>query len=458
MEEWLSGMPTEALGGINPVGIAFTLLMGIVFILSPRRYAFLPVVFLTCYMTMGDAVVIAGCHFTMIRIFILFGWARLVIRREVRILKLNSIDRVILWWTCASFVTYVLLWRDFDAIIYELGQSYNTIGFYFLFRFLVRDLDDIVRIFKITALSIVPLAVSMVLEKRSGMNPFAAFGGVPAVTLVRDGVLRCQGPFAHPILAGTFGATLLPFFVALWRRGFRNKLLSFIGIASSALITVTSGSSGPVLTSLAALVALCLWPIRKQMRVLRWGIVCGIGTLAIFMKAPIWFVLARIDIFSGSTGYHRAYLIDRALANLSDWWLVGTKSTVLWADPDQHLFDVTNQYLVLGSRGGVITMMLFIWIIVRCFRAVGLSLRAAELRESRYRQFTVWALGAALFAHTITYLSVSYFDQNIVNWYLLLAMISSVNGSLVTAPRRSRATTAEPYTGVEVSSQSRFAT
>ena len=44
-----------------------------------------------------------------------------------------------------------------------------------------------------------------------------------------------------------------------------------------------------------------------------------------------------------------------------------------------------------------------------------------------HRKLT-WAFGEALFAHAVTYISVTYFDQNFVNWYLLLAMISSVAG------------------------------
>ena len=59
---------------------------------------------------------------------------------------------------------------------------------------------------KMFALCMVGLAVLILGEKFSGRNAFAIFGGVPDVAVVRDGVIRCQGPFAHPILAGTFAA------------------------------------------------------------------------------------------------------------------------------------------------------------------------------------------------------------------------------------------------------------
>jgi hypothetical protein len=165
--------------------------------------------------------------------------------------------------------------------------------------------------------------------------------------------------------------------------------------------------------------------MRKWMRWVRWGIVALLVVLQMFMKVPVWFIMAKIDIFSGSTGYHRAYLIDRAFRNLPDWWLVGTHSTATWADPDQHLYDVTNQYITYGADGGLLTMLLFIALIVYGFRLVGKSVQLLEHKQSLSTRICIWSLGAALLSHAVSYLSVSYFDQNVISWYLLLAMMST---------------------------------
>jgi hypothetical protein len=167
------------------------------------------------------------------------------------------------------------------------------------------------------------------------------------------------------------------------------------------------------------------------------GRVFAIGLIALHlvMKAPVWFVIARIDIFSGSTGFHRAYLIDQAIAHFSDWWLLGTKSIDSWGQDQLH-GDITNEYISQGVRGGLLTMVLFILIIVVCFRIVG--------RLQAYKDLPIamrtcaWALGAALFAHVLSYLSVSYFDQNLVIWYLLLAMISSTLAASAAIRHRER--------------------
>jgi ABC-type Mn2+/Zn2+ transport system permease subunit len=47
----------------------------------------------------------------------------------------------------------------------------------------------------------------------------------------------------------------------------------------------------------------------------------------------------------------------------------------------------------------------------------------------------LWAMGAALFAHAVTFISVSYFDQNFVNWYLLLAIIGTLTGPFLVLKR-----------------------
>ena len=426
-------MPTDNITYISLLGVGFTALMCFLLLSLPRKWALVPVIILICYMTMGERVIVVGLNFTMIRILTLVGWIRILVRGELKSVRLNPIDKTLIWFAISGMAIYVLQWQTFDAVKYEFGQVYNALGMYFLFRFLVRDMDDCLRVFKIAAVFIIPLAASMVVERMTGRNAFAEFGGVSPITGIRDGVLRCQGPFAHPVLAGTFGATLFPLFVALWRsKG--HRLLSFLAILSSGAMVITSGSSGPVGTLLAGLLALGCWPHRKHMSTIRSGILVAVVGLEIVMKAHVWFLMARVGVFSGSTGHHRAYLIDRALANFADWWLLGTRSTVAW-DEYYNLFDITNQYLVYGADGGLITMLLFILVIVRCFGAVGLTVRALG-EESRELQFCVWALGAALFSHVVTFLSVSYFDQNFVNWYLLLAMISTASLSVQGVPEK----------------------
>jgi hypothetical protein len=420
-------MPVITDGGtfINGLGLGFTLVVCLLMLALPRRYALVPVIIMTCYMTMGERLMIAGANFSMIRILTLVGWVRIIVRGEIRPLRLNAIDKAMICWILSGTLFYILLWQTTEALVNRLGHSYDVIGLYFLYRFLIRGMDDLKRTVRIVAILIVPLAVSMLMEKMTGRNSFAVFGGVMEFTRLRDGALRCQGPFAHPILAGTFGATLLPWFVGLWYQGKKYRVIAGLAGVSAVIITLTSASSGPALVAVAGIVGLLAWHWRRWLRTIRWVIALGLITLHLVMKSPVWYLLARVDVFGGSTGFHRAWLIDTAVKHFSEWWLLGIKDSGVW---DPMLADVTNQYLAEGFRGGLVTMLLFILIIVLCFRAVGTVVsRSAEI-ESFSTRFTIWTFGASLFGHVLGYLSISYFDQNAVMWFLLLAMISTATG------------------------------
>jgi hypothetical protein len=436
---------TDGTTYISTLGLSFTLLMCLLMLVVPRRFALVPVIILTCYMTMGERLMIAGGNFTMIRILTMAGWMRIIFRGEVRLLKLNPIDKTVIAWTISSIVMYTLLWQTGQAFINRMGFAYDSFGLYFLFRYLVRDLNDIKRTVRILAILIVPLAAAMLAEKMTGRNIFAVFGGVMEFTRTRDGVLRCQGPFAHPILAGTFGATNIPLFIGMWLQRKKDRLPASLAIVSALVITVTSASSGPLLALIAGVVGFATWFRRHWLRAVRWAILLVLVGLHLVMKAPVWFVIARADVFGGSTGWHRAALIDAAVKHFGDWWLVGLKDTGVWSGATHLLADVTNQYIWQGVQGGLLTMVLFILIIVLCFRGIGREVRATRKTLTLPERLCIWSLGAALLAHVVNYMSITYFDQNFVNWYLLLSMISTAAGAHVFSfPRPSVASAAHP--------------
>ncbi len=406
---------------IHPVALGFTLCMGILMLFLPRRYAIIPMLFAAIFITEMQRIVILSLDFNMMKILVLFGWARIILRREIRYLSLNQIDKTIIWLTISRIAIYTLQWRTSGAFINRLGGAFNVIGMYFLFRILIRDFDDISKIIISLSIITIPLAVSMLIERSTGRNAFAIFGGVPEFTFIRAGRLRCQGSFTHPILAGTFGATLLPLFVGLLFKSEKSRPVAIIGIIAAILITYMSASSGPVLSLLAGIMGLSLWPLRNNMRSIKIGLLFMLIGLQIYMKAPVWALIMRIGVVGGSTAYHRAFLIDQFVRRFKEWWLLGTKSTAHWG---RELLDLTNYYVRTAVDGGLLTLILFIVVLVLCFRGIGKS----RLKfNDKSIQFFLWSLGSALFAHVITFFGVSYFDQIIVSWYLLLSFISTAS-------------------------------
>lgn len=415
--------------GLTPIALSFTLFMGVLTLLLPRHFVVIPLIVTACYMTLGERIVLLSLNFTILRIIILFGWLRIIIRRDITAFRLNVIDKTIIWW-----VIYGLFIRLFNAptvsdLIENSGYAYNAFGIYFLFRLYLTGLDDIITILKVTALLIVPLAISMLVEKSTGRNVFSVFGGVPEITMIRDGKLRCQGPFRHPIIAGTFGATLMPLMLGLYLKDKSDQLIAITGVISATIITVMSGSSGPLLAYLSAIVGFAMWTFRNNMRLIRWGILFAVIALHIYMKDPVWFVIARIADITGGTGWYRSQLINQAIKYFGEWWLVGTKYTAHWMATvlpiDPNMVDITNQYIWEGVSGGIVRLILFIAIIALSFKTVGLSLKALEDKLFGMK-IMIWALGVSLLAHVVSYISIIYFDQMVLFWFLLLSMISAL--------------------------------
>ena len=182
------------------------------------------------------------------------------------------------------------------------------------------------------------------------------------------------------------------------------------------------------MSAMVAIAALFMWRYRQDMRIIRWGAVFVFISLEIVMNDPAYFVLARIDLVGGSTGWHRAELIRSALHHIHEWWLGGTDYTRHWMPTgvswSQDHTDITNEYLKMGVLGGLPLMFLFIAILAKGFSFVGRILeQASNLPENS--RFMIWAFGAALFVHAVTFISVSYFDQSILFIYLTLAAIGS---------------------------------
>ncbi|MBD3343449.1 MAG: hypothetical protein GF401_00130 [Chitinivibrionales bacterium] len=389
----------------------------------------------TCYITVAQKLIIGPFDFNVFRILLGVGWIRILIRKEMVLSHITRVDKYLLLFTISNFMLYALQRNSLDTTINRLGFVYTTLGLYFLFRFLIRDIDEIHHALRTAALVIIPLAVSMLLENTTGRNRFSVFGGVPEISFVRYGEIRAQGPFRHPILAGTTGATLFPLLASLWFFTAKDRFLGLIGISASLIIIITTSSSGPLVALIASVAGMFCWFFRYRMKAVRRSIIAGLVLLQIAMNAPIYYIYAKLGSIIGGTGWHRSYLIHQSIVHLNEWWLMGVEFTGDWMPYtlDNGQADMTNQYLHYGVYSGLLTMVLFIVLIIKAYILIGTMIALAEEKGLDFPlQITIWFLGASLFSHTISFLSVSYFDQTIVFWYFLLAVISSLYSRLLT--------------------------
>jgi hypothetical protein len=406
--------------------ILFTLLAAILLFRLPRDWAALPLLVGATYMTLGQQIEIGPFHFNVIRILIAVGAVRVLVKGERICGAWKPLDRLMFWWAAWAICSSCFHKSFSETLVAHLGLVYDALGLYFLLRIFIEDIQGLSKLGKIIIILLAPVAVEMIAEHFRGRNLFAVFGGVGAESEVRNGKIRAQGPFAHSILAGTVGAVCWPMALIFWKN---HRTLAVLGLFVTCSIVLTSSSSGPIMTSAFVLLGLAFWKLRSQMQLVRWAAIFGILALDMVMKAPVYYLLARIDLTGSSTGWHRAELIHAALTHIGEWWVAGTDYTRHWMpygvpwSEDQA--DITNQYIKMGVLGGLPLMFLFIGILSCGFAAVGKALVTHRELPSD-QQFLIWSLGAILFGHAVTFLSVSYFDQSVVFFYLILGAIGSL--------------------------------
>ena len=408
---------------VHTLGLLAIAVLGLCLLFLPRKWSILPFLIMTCFVSSAQRIVIVTLDFDYLRIMVLFGVARLFLRKEYVGFRWTLLDRTLIAWAVSAILLNVIQIGTVSALVNRLGFGFDVFGMYFVFRCLIKNWVDLDRIILAIILISIPVVVFFVIENLTGKNVFSVFGGVPKITSVREGRLRCQGAFSHPILAGCFWSAVLPLVVAYWWKGGQSKIWTTTGVICALIVISCCASSTPVLGIASAIVGGFMFNLRKQMRAVRWGIFFSMIGLHIVMKAPVWHLVSRVSAVGGSTGWHRFNLINQSIINFSDWWFCGCSGlTVLswgiWKG------DVTNQYILEGVRGGFLTMCLFIAIIVIAFGNVGSLWRQQVCQQ--YRTALAWALGVSLFTHSMMFIGVNYFGQIWIAWYLLLAIIGSL--------------------------------
>jgi hypothetical protein len=381
-----------------------------------------------CFISSAQRIVVADLDFNILRILILFGWTRLFLRNEINNFRWKTIDKVVIVWAVCGIVVCTLLLGTFASFVFKLGTIFDMLGMYFLFRMLIRNWSDIDVVVFILLVVSIPVMLAFLIESTTGRNVFSIFGGVPAITDLRDGKLRCQGAFSHPIMAGCFWSSLMPLFTALWWAKPKGRLEAVVGLATTGFLVLMCSSSTPMVSVAFGILGGLMFPFRYYMKIIRWGVFIFLIGLHIIMNAPVWHLISRVNIFASSTGWYRFHLIDQAIRHLDEWWLMGVSSTSHW-DQYGRLTDITNQYVLEGVRGGLLTLLLFIITISLAFQGVGKLWRVVE--DDKLKSAMAWALGVSLFMHCMNFIAVSYFGQINMLFYLLLAIIATLTPSKV---------------------------
>lgn len=405
--------------------VAIWLLIAIVLVLTRPRGQALVVFLVSCFtIPVAQVVVLGSLHFTVLRILIIAGLIRRVTigtssasARGKFPGGFNGIDQMVVLWTISMFVILSLQWMNMQALIHNLGDFLDAVGGYLVVRFLIPDGEAIKRTIKTLAWVCVIQGVCMINEQIIHRNIFGYLGGMALTVTIRDGKIRSEGVMGC-IYAGVFAGVLIPMFIWLWTAG-KSRMAACAGLAGATAMVITSNSSTSWMAIAGSAVGLAFWPLRKQMRLIRWVFGLTLVALHLVMHGPVWSLIARVDLTGSSSSYHRYYLLDNCIRHFGDWWLLGCTYYNTWG---WSMWDLCNQFVVVALLGGLLALVFYIGIFCRSFGSIGTARK--QVNGDRKREWLLWCLGVDLFATMVSHFGINYMAQMMMGFFPLLACIS----------------------------------
>jgi hypothetical protein len=421
---------------MNLLGSSILVVLILVVLGSSRRVALLGMIAGVLFLTQAQQIEVLGFNLFAIRFLELAGFIRVMARREFSFRNLTNLDKALIW--LYIFKTTVFLLRSSTGQSFAIGELVDAFLCYFTFRGLLQNMEDFQRFLRVFIFFLAPYVLLVVIESRTGHNPFAVLGGMEGGDRwMRHDRPRCFGSFRQPDTLGMFAASFIPLYIGMSCVA-RERTRSLLGICFCLIIAWAANSGGPAAAVVTGLSSWGFWHFRMEMQKVRWGIVATFTALAFAMKAPVWFIFARVSNITGGDGWHRSHLIDVAYTNLGQWWFAGmpiekTSGWFAYGLENLSQADITNQFISLGLASGLGAIVLLILIITRAFSNLGKALAVVRTGSTKAAtdEFLLWGLGAVLVVHIVDWFGITYFDQMYVIWFMQLAAISSISASCI---------------------------
>lgn len=419
---------------LHPIGAVLWLAFAIMVWSGSRRVATLGMLAGVMYITQGQAIFLAGFNIFPTRLLSLVAFVRVWKKKEFDFSEVTKLDKLLFCLSTYTLVLYLI--RTREGWGYQVGSATDAILTYFACRGLIQDFEDFDWVLKKFIILAVPFVAILWVERTTGRNLFDFMGGLMVGYYNRNGHPRCMGSFRHPSLMGSVGGTFLAMYIAQVVRK-KDLRSTWIGIAACLGMIVASNSGGPVNAAAAGLVAWAIWKFRPQMRAVRWTILVLLIFLASVMKAPIYYLPAKVSAITGGGGYHRSYLIEMAIKDFGKWAFDGIELTET-ADWFPYVLeatggaDMTNYFLSYGVRGGIGASVLLLWLVIEAYSKLGSALAVCRgPAGDRNKELVLWGMGAVMTAHLFNWFGISYWDQFYVIWYMHLAMMGSLSQAVL---------------------------
>ena len=416
---------------IHPLALVIFLVAAFWLFYGPRGKIIWSVLLIACFISVAQRFALVTMDFSFIRTIGTLGLIRILTYGELRTIKPNVTDKLML-----AFVVLLVgmtgIREGPNGAVSKAGFSLDLFSMYWVGRVSLKTTKDVRMMMAALGLMAIPLSMFFIIEKTTGRNYFSMFGGVAPFTLERDGKLRAQGSFCHPIIAGVFFACFLPLAIGVIRsrvRGLASLLGGWVAVVFSVLIILMSNSSTPVAGVLIGLMAWATFRFRRSLKT--WMCV------AVFLMVIGHFgssngihhiLFTRVDFTGSSTGYHRYLLVDGLIDNVTSWAFIGDSTPGY----NRSFRDITNMYVVSALAGGAITLGLLLSLVYQAFKAATQGVRNAVTREEL---MMMYGMGCAFTTICISFMAVACYGEGVVPWYVLLGGGVSVSQTLLVQKR-----------------------
>ncbi|WP_165853531.1 O-antigen ligase family protein [Aurantiacibacter aquimixticola] len=305
-------------------------------------------------------------------------------------------------WICAAmFVSS----DTQQAITASLAHIVDVAIAYFLSRAIFRNIGDLraFLLLMLPGLLIVGtiIMVEAITHTHIIQGIFSELTGHPVQygSSPRFGLMRAQGPFPHPILAGIFFVSFLPLY---WLAGYK-KIPRMSG-SFAALTSFFSVSSATLLGLVASIGLLVYSWMTKRVANITWPLFFFAASIVIFVaelgtKSGTFSLFVRFASLNSMGAYNRILIWDYGTENVArnPWFGIGYAD---WVRPDWMSASMDNYWLLLAVRFGLpasilVAVAVLIGISSLMQRSIDNSVADADVLRGVAISLGVFALGLA---------------------------------------------------------------
>ena len=136
---------------LHPAVTVMLIIAILLILLLPRKYVIVPFLLAIFLTPFGQQLYVGGVHLFVPRILILFAWVRIGLTSKsfqsgIASGGFSSVDKVFICWAIFRATATYLEFLQAGALINQCAFLWDTVGGFFLLRFLIRAEEDILRL------------------------------------------------------------------------------------------------------------------------------------------------------------------------------------------------------------------------------------------------------------------------------------------------------------------------